>query len=152
MPANEETLHGATPRMLAAIEALAEALFSTDAGPPPRARIEWLSREMDDFLARAGSRSRFVFRMSLLLVSIAAPILRGRFASLRALPIEERTEALERMERSRLALPLLAVKAMLCILYYEHPDAAKEIGFDGACLLPIAPTAPVALGRAGRLA
>jgi len=54
---------------------------------------------------------------------------------LRALPLGDRSHALEKMESSRFALPLLAVKAMLCIIYYEHPDAAREIGFDGACLL-----------------
>lgn len=149
MPASEETLlHGATPRMLASIEALAEALFSTEAGPPPRARLEWLSREMDDFLARAGARSRFVFRMSLFVVSAIAPLLVGRFSTLRALPIADRTAALEKMERGRLALPLLAVKAMLCILYYEHPDAAEEIGFDGACLTPSLPSLPIIRGGA----
>jgi hypothetical protein len=135
MPATGEPLHGATPRMLVAIEAIAEALFSSADGAPPRERIEWLSHEMDDFLARAGARSRFVFRLSLLAVSMLAPLLLWRFAPLRALPLGERTEALERMERGRLALPLLAIKAMLCIVYYEHPDAADEIGFDGACLL-----------------
>jgi hypothetical protein len=130
-------LHGASPRTLAAIEALAEAIFATEDGPPPRPRIEWLSREIDDFLARAGARSRFVYVMSVTVVSIVAPILIGKFGGLRALPLPERSRALEKMERSKLALPLLAVKAMLCILYYEHPDAAKEIGFDAKCMLPV---------------
>lgn len=135
MTENEERLHGASPRTLAAVEAIAEALFSTADGPPPKKRLAWLLAELDDFLAHAGARSRFVYQLSVMVVSIVAPLLVWRFSSLRGLALAERSEALERMERGRLALPLLAVKAMLCILYYEHPDAAKEIGFDGACKL-----------------
>lgn len=126
---------GASKRMLLAARALAEALFATDAGPPPEERLEWLTRELDDFLARSGSRSRLLLRLSLLCVSVIAPFMIFRVGPLRALALDRRTEALERFERSRLALPLLAVKAILCVLYYEHPDAAREIGFDGACML-----------------
>jgi hypothetical protein len=121
--------------MLASVEALAEAIFCTEAGAPPRARLEWLSRELDDFVARAGARSRVVLRLSVTVVSIVAPLLVGKLGPLRSLSLAHRTEALERMERGSLALPLLAVKAILCILYYEHPDAAQEIGFDGRCMV-----------------
>jgi hypothetical protein len=38
------------------------------------------------------------------------------------------------MERTFLGPLLLALKTILCILYYEHPDAAAEIGFDGECM------------------
>src|SRR5690242_12288411 len=118
---SDDMLHGTSPRTLAAVEALAEAIFATADGPPPRPRIEWLSREIDDFLARAGARSRFVYVLSVTVVSVVAPLLIGKFAALRALALPDRSRALEKMERGRMALPLLAVKAMLCILYYEHP-------------------------------
>ena len=49
------------------------------------------------------------------------------FVPLRALPLERRTRALERFEASAIALPLFALKAIFCVLYYEHPDAAREI-------------------------
>ena len=127
----EVSEHGLSPRALGAARALAEAIFATDAGPPPSDRVAWLSAELDDFFARVGTKSRWLFLLSLFAVSVVAPLLVRRASPLRALPLDVRTDALERMERGRLALPLLAVKAMLCVMYYEHPDAAREIGFDG---------------------
>ena len=129
---------GATPRMLRAVRALAEALFATEAGPPPPDRLDWLTGEFDDFLGHAGTRTRLVMRLSLFAVSCLAPLRLSpwRWPPLHALPLAERIEALDRLEKSRAVLPLLALKAILSVLYYEHPDAAREIGFDGACLLP----------------
>ena len=53
---------------------------------------------------------------------------------------------LERFEKSGFAPALLAVKALLSVHYYEHPDAAREVGFDGACMItsgpPVATEAP----------
>ena len=47
---------------------------------------------------------------------------------------DARIAALTQMEKSPLvAAPLLAIKALLCTLYYEQPDAAREIGADDAC-------------------
>ena len=128
----EVSEHGLSPRALRAARALAEAIFATEAGPPPSDRIAWLSAELDDFFARVGTKSRWLFLFSLFAVSVVAPLLVRRASPLRTLPLHVRTDALERMERGRPALPLLAVKAMLCVMYYEHPDAAREIGFDGA--------------------
>jgi len=31
---------------------------------------------------------------------------------------------------------VLALKSILSLLYFEHPDAAREIGFDAACKGP----------------
>lgn len=131
--------HGLSPRALASVRALAEALFATDAGAPPSERMTWLCAELDDFFARVGAKSRVVFVLSLFVVGVVAPILIGRFRPLRALPLDERTRALDKMEQGHLSLPLLALKAMLCVLYYEHPDAAREIGFDGRCTLQVVP-------------
>jgi hypothetical protein len=141
----EDSLVATPPsRTASAASSLAEALFSTDAGPPPAERMVWLGRELDDFLAHAGARSNFVFRLALFAVSLIAPWFIWKLGPLRALPVADRITALGRLEESPLGLSLFAVKAILCILYYEHPDAAAEIGFDGSCLkgptraLPIA--------------
>jgi hypothetical protein len=128
--------HGLSPRGLATTRAIAEAVFSTEKGPPPGERLDWVIAELDDLLARAGGKSRFVFRLSLIAVSILAPLLLFTFVPLRSMPLERRTHALEKLERNRLGLSLLAVKALLCVVYYEHPDAAREIGFEGHCMLP----------------
>lgn len=120
---------------ITALVAVAEAVFSRDGRPPPADRLAWVDREMEDFLARAGARSRAVFGFTLWLTAILAPLFIGRFRLLHRLPLSERIEALRRLEE-RFSEPLLAVKAILCLVYYEHPDAARDVGFDGQCLVP----------------
>lgn len=121
-------------RCIAALRAIAEAIFATETGPPPADRLAWLCVEVEDFLARAGSNTRLVVRLAVFAVSVLAPLLLLRFATLKRLPPSERVRALTRLENSRFSSPVLAVKALLCMLYYEHPDAACEVGFDGQCL------------------
>jgi hypothetical protein len=121
-------------RFITAVRAVAEAVFSTDAGPPPPARLDWLCVELADFLSRAGARTRLMLRLALLAVSLVAPLLAGRLPPLRRLSLSERIRALTLLEQSPFGAPVLAVKALLCVLYYEHPDAAREIGFDSECL------------------
>ncbi|MBI3202274.1 MAG: hypothetical protein HYZ29_12080 [Myxococcales bacterium] len=122
-----------SPRLIARVRVVAEALFSTGEGPPPAARLDWLCLEAEDFLARAGARSRFVVGLALFVVGLLAPLMLWRLSPLGRLSVRDRARALQRLE-DRFGAPVLAVKAMLCILYYEHPDAAREVGFDGACL------------------
>ena len=74
------------------------------------------------------------FRLALFAVTWLSPLLALRPPPLGLWSLPVRTRALERLERTPLSLALLAVKAMLSIPYYEHPDVAAEIGFDGACL------------------
>jgi hypothetical protein len=121
-------------RLVGALVAVGEAVFSTSAGAPPPERLRWLGAELEDFLARAGTRTRWLLRLAVLAVSLLAPLSAGRMPPLRRLSLRERARALTLLERSRLGAPVLAVKALLCVLYYEHPDAANEIGFDGVCL------------------
>lgn len=120
--------------VIARARSVAEAVFLRADGPAPADRMDWLALELEDFLARSGAQTRVVFRLSLFLVSVLAPLSIGRFRSLASLPLAERARALGRLE-DRLGPPVLAVKALLCVLYYEHPEAAHEVGFDGSCLL-----------------
>jgi choline dehydrogenase-like flavoprotein len=115
--------------------AIAEALFARDRRPPAADRLAWIEREVEDFLARSGVQARLMVSLMIWLVSLVAPVLVGRFGLLGTLALGVRVRALVRLEE-RWGAPLLAVKALLCILYYEHPDAAQEVGFDGLCLLP----------------
>ena len=115
------------------MRAVAEAVFATEDGAPPAERLDWVCDDLDDFFARCGARSRWVFRLSLLVVGIVAPLLARRARSLGSLSLADRIDALERLERSKLGLALLAVKAMLCVVYYEHPDVTRAYGLDGAC-------------------
>ena len=114
---------------------IAEAVFARAGHPPPPERLAWLECELEDFLARSGPRSRWVLTIMVHLVSRLGPLFIGRCVGLGALPVPERIRALRRLEE-RFGEPLLAVKALLCLLYYEHPDAAREVGFDGNCLVP----------------
>lgn len=124
-----------SPKTVRALSAIAEALFSRGGTPPPRERLEWVALEAEDFLARAGLRTRFVLSLLVWLVCVLSPLTVGRFARLPSLPLNERIVALAALER-RFGEPLLAVKAVLCLLYYEHPDGARDAGFDGECALP----------------
>lgn len=114
--------------------AIAEALYLRDDGPPPPQRLEWLAHQMDDFITHAGPRTRLVLRGSIAAVAKGVPLHGRHLAGIATMPVEARLQALERAERGPLALACFAVKAMSSILWYEHPDAAREIGFDGACL------------------
>lgn len=124
-----------SPHTVRALVAIAEALFSREGAPPPRERLEWVGVEAEDFLARAGRRTRFVLSLLVWVVCLLGPLMIGRLARLPSLALGDRVRALEGLER-RFGEPLIAVKALLCLLYYEHPDGAREADFDGECALP----------------
>lgn len=130
---NEDGSPIVSPRLVTRARTIAEALFMTDAGPPPPERLDWLALEVEDFLARAGARSRFVVGLALFAVGVLAPLLVLRFVSLARLTVRQRAHALGRLEDT-FGAPVLAVKAMLSVLWYEHPDVARAVGFDGECL------------------
>jgi hypothetical protein len=128
---------GLSPWSERALRAVVEAIFARGAdAPPPSERIDWVVREVDDFLARVSTRSYAIVLLSLFAVSVLAPIVGKRFGVLASLALADRIHALEALERSGLAPALLAVKALASVHYYEHPDAARDVGFDGQCLLP----------------
>ena len=126
------------------MRAVIEAVFARqgeagDVTPPPEARVAWVTDEVDDFLARASGRSYAIVLLSLVVVSVVAPLMSRRLGSLASLSPTERVHALERFEKSGFAPALLAVKALLSVHYYEHPDAACEVGYDGACMIAPGP-------------
>lgn len=108
--------------------AIAEVLFETEDGPPSPTELAWLACELDDHARRSGPRTAFVLRASVLALATFAPLAARRPVPLARLPLRARTAALARLERSPLSLNVLAVKAALCILWYEHPDHARRAG------------------------
>jgi hypothetical protein len=118
------------------IRAFAEALFSSDGEAPPRDRMDWFETDVDDFIGHAVTRTRVLFAACLFAATWVAPLLVGRpFTRLGSLSITHRIEALEAMERTPgISLSLFALKAVTSFVYYEHPDAAREIGWDQRCL------------------
>jgi hypothetical protein len=121
---------GLSPRAMRAVRAVAEGLFATEEGPPPEERLVYLSRDLSDFMGNVTLRARLLFRACLAIVYWVAPLLVGALPPLGRLPWRRRVEALERMEKTPLAMPLLGAKALMSIVYYEHPDAARDIGWD----------------------
>jgi hypothetical protein len=117
-------------RTIANARAIAEALFSTDAGAPASDRLEFLERDLADFLAHVGLRARLLFRACVAAVVWIAPVLHGRLTPFARLSLADRVSALARMERSLFAMPFFGAKALLSIVYFEHADAAAEIGWD----------------------
>jgi len=107
--------------------AIAEALFSVADEPPPAERIAWLRQEFSDFMSRASMQGRLLFTLAARIVSIAAPLLIGKLPGLTRLSVAERVRALTRLERRPLAPLLIALRAILCLIYYEHPDVASEV-------------------------
>ncbi len=120
----------ASPRALDRLMLISEALFSKDGTPPAPERIAWLRAEVGDFLSRASPLGRLLFVLGSLVVCWLAPLFVGALPPLARLPFARRVEALERFETRRVAPVLIALRAILCLLYYEHPDAAREVGID----------------------
>jgi hypothetical protein len=112
--------------------AVADALFSTERGSPPAERIAFLRHELSDFMARSTRTGRALFTLAALAMSIVAPLSIGKMPPLRRLSLSDRVRALQRFEASTLAPLLLAVRALMCLIYYEHPDALRELGVDSA--------------------
>lgn len=119
---------------LDAVRAVAEALFASDAGPPPEARVRWLVDDFDDFVATAGPRAALIMGGALRLATWVAPLTIGKLPPLSRLDVTQRCRALDKLEASPAGLPLLALKAMLSFIYYEDPDALREIEVDTECL------------------
>lgn len=131
--------------------AFGEALFarSLDQAPPAE-RMAWFIADLDDFVAHLNLRARLLFLLCLFAVTWA-PLLSGRFGRLRGLSVAERIEALEVLERSPASLALFGARAIVSLVYYEHPDAAAEIGWDRKSLAEVQPER-VARAHAGLLA
>ena len=59
----------------------------------------------------------------------------GRLGPLAKLDPDHATRYLEKLDRSRLAALLALPKALFSLVYFEHPDSLKEIGFDNSCMM-----------------
>jgi hypothetical protein len=116
------------------LRAIAEAMFAGESGPPPHDRLDWLCADFEDFLEQAGPRPKLILGGAVFLATWVAPLSIGRRPPLGRLDIADRCRALHKTEATKAGLPILAVKAMLSIMYYEHPDAQADIGVDTICM------------------
>lgn len=113
--------------------AIAEALFMTDV-PADRARVAWAVADFCDFSARAQGRGRLVFVLSVWVLTWLAPLFVFKLGPLETLDLDERAQALDRIERSPLGFAALGPKAILCMIWFEHPDTRKETRTEITCL------------------
>lgn len=111
--------------------AVAESVFSTPGREVPADRLDWVASEFEDIAAHAGARGRWLMRIVAFALSFLAPLFVGRLGHVANLPLPLRTLALARMEAGVAAPLVLALKVVLCTVYYEHPDAAREVGWTG---------------------
>lgn len=125
-----------------ALRTIAEAIFYRGT-PLPVERLDFIESEMLATLQAAGPRARTLFLLCLFGLVVLAPLWVGRLPTLMRLPLPLRIRALSRMENSPVAAGLvLAVKAALCVLYYEQPAVAAELRAAPGCLHVLADTAP----------
>lgn len=116
-----------------ALATIAEAVFADDDGAPESRRIHWVVEQTRQYAEDVGGKATLAFRVGLFATNWIAPILVGSLPPMRRLSLAGRVRALERYEASPLGLSLFAVKLFLSISWFEHPDVADEVGFDGLC-------------------
>jgi hypothetical protein len=109
-------------------KAVAEALFAGEAGPPPAARLERLACDLDDHLDRAGPWARMVIGTALWCLTWLGPLVTLRPLPFYRLRLETRIRVLIRVEQSFLQAAFFAVKAVSCLLYFEQPEGAADLG------------------------
>jgi hypothetical protein len=129
---------GLSPRGRANARALAEALWSRDGtSAPPDDRLAWFVGDLADFVGHLNLRARLLFVTCLTTITWAGPLLIGRLGRLGSLSIPDRIRAIHAVEHNPVAsLALFATKAVTSLVWYEHPDNAREIGWDRRCLKP----------------
>ena len=127
-----------------ALRVFSETLFSTESGPPPPERITRVVEDAAALLAATTQKTRRLFQLCLFVMMWVAPLFVRRGPGLWSLPLPTRVAALEAMERHPTGAALvLAVKAVLCILYYEQPEAAVQVGADPPCVPGVRKSLPV---------
>lgn len=129
------TRDGLSARSRANARALAEGLWSRDGeSAPPLDRLAYFETDLSDFVGHLNTRARLLFLVCLGAITWIAPLAIGRLGRLGSLSIGERIRAICALERTPASLALVAVKAITSIVWFEHPDTAREIGWDQRCL------------------
>lgn len=118
--------------------AIVEALLAERDGSgalvaPSAAECERIVGELALWIASGSSNVLTGFRLFFVLLEVLPPFAVGRFARMTRLPLAERVDYLEALERSRVGLIaslFVAVKLPLCALAYEGGDSLSLTGFD----------------------
>jgi hypothetical protein len=116
------------------LRTLAAQIFDDGRGIDPE-RLDWAIADLELFLRGAGPRTTFLFRVALYVVAWMPLFFVARLGPLSRLDKDSAALYLDRFDRSRLSPLLLLPKAVFALVYFEHPDSLKEIGFDGSCMM-----------------
>lgn len=111
--------------------AVAEAMFSQD-GEVDRGRLDAHVGAVDAFISHASKPVRFGLRLALFVVRIAPVLLFVRMRMLESLSVDERVSVLRRLERSRfakLSLAFVGWRAVMTMVFYEHPAELASVGY-----------------------
>ena len=119
--------------------AVAEVLFATSEGPPPPERLDWLVTDLDRFAAQAGSRPRMLIKLCLWVVWWIGPLVVFKLGTFGRLDAAVRTTALEKLEAGPLGLAIVGLKTIMCMIWFEHPEVSRRVGFAPACLVEAPP-------------
>jgi hypothetical protein len=117
--------------------AIAEAFFTDPNDPSERGgeqRFSWLVEDVDDFVSQASPALRIGTQIAAVLLEFAPLFFIGRFARCSSLPLPDRERYLAKVEASkipRVAVLVVAFKTVMTVLYFEHPEAAPHLGYDG---------------------
>ena len=114
------------------LRAVTEVMFADDDGLPSEARMRWLCAETKNYVDSIGGKGAFVFRLGLFATDWIAPLFVLKPPPLRRMHWVDRVIALKRYEASPFGLSLFAVKAFASMVWFEHPEVAAKVGFDGA--------------------
>jgi hypothetical protein len=119
-------------RWLTRAAAVAEALFTVpETAPLEPARLRWLQHQLHLFQQDVGGLGMLIFRTALWAVCALSPWLILRPGSFVRLSLADRVRAMHALEKSPLAMTLFATKALLCMIWFEHPTSARSIGVGG---------------------
>jgi hypothetical protein len=122
-----------TKRDRVVLRAVAEAMFSPD-GEIERARIDAHLDELDSYISAASKPVRAGLRLALFVVRVAPVLLFFRLTTIERLPVDDRVAVLLRLERSAvvsLSLAFTGWRAVMTLVFYEHPDELLRLGYDG---------------------
>jgi len=120
-----------------AIRGAAEAFFTDPDEPSDRgaeARMVWLVADADDMVSHGSVQLQTGLRIGILVLELLPVFVIGRFALASSLTLEERVYFLRKVETGPitfLALLVIAWKTILTVLYFEHPEMAPHLGYDG---------------------
>lgn len=120
------------------VTAIAQAIIPSEGPDRPGAEeLELVDRLIEWLSTMRGAPRAFILVCRLWEFS---PFLKGKFSRFSRLPLEQRTEVLEKFERSRfylIRMAFLGLKAVFMASFYNTPRVWPLIKYEEGCLSPL---------------